>query len=401
MSLFRWEGKYASITKALAKEFSYKHRVFFINHPYTFRDFRKLNREEFGAEKYDTIKSGNHYIENFNGITVITPPVIWSINWLPKGPWYDWAHKKINQPVLDALDDIIKKNSIDEFLFLNCYDPFILPYLDKKKYNTIAQIYQSIDDIEESEYMARHGFPLELEACKKTDIVTVTSTHLYELKSPLNPNSHLVPNAVELSNFERAVTQKLTRPEAIKNITTPIIGFVGNLDDRRVDYPLIKKIAESNPDKHVVLVGPVNSPSVAKLGIDKMSNVIMGGSQPIEILPEWLQHFDCAIIPFIANRLTKSIYPLKINEYLAAGKAVVSTRFSDDIASFSDVIYLAQDHDEFLSLIQEAVDSNSEEQIAQRVKVASQNTWHTRVNKLWELVDNYSKNKRKQSANVV
>ena len=118
------------------------------------------------------------------------------------------------------------------------------------------------------------------------------------------------------------MTQKFEKPEAIKDIDKPIIGFIGNLDDRRIDFPLIKKIAERNPDKHVVLVGPVNSPKLAALGIDQLPNVTLGGSQPITELPSWLQNFSCAIIPFEKNRLTRSIYPLKINEYLAAGQSL-------------------------------------------------------------------------------
>ena len=398
MSLQRWEADYASITKALAKEFSYAHRVFYINHPYTFNDIRKMDPVVYGQEKYNTIRSGKHYIELIDDITVITPPVIWSINWLPKGPWYDWAWKQIQKPVLETLDNVIAKFNIDDFLFLNCYDPFILPNLDKGKYNTKVQIYHCIDDIEVSEYMYKHGPGLEAKACKNADIVTVTSSHLHTLKSRHNPNTHLVPNAVEMANFERTRTEKFERPNAIAHVRTPIIGFVGNLDVNRIDYPLIKKTAEAHTDKHLVLVGPVNSPQVERLGIDKMPNVIMGGAQHINELPKWLQHFDCTIIPFLKNKLTKSIYPLKINEYLAAGKAVVSTHFSNDIAGFSDVIFLCGDHDSFLAACDEAIHSNSEVAIAQRVAISSQNTWKARVARLWELISAFENEKRKAEA---
>lgn len=400
MSLQRWEADYASITKALAKEFSYEHRVFYINHPYTFNDFRKLDPKVYGQEKYDSIKNGRHFVEEFDGITVITPPVIWSINWLPKGPWYNWAWKQIQKPVLKSLDAVIAKHNIGEFLFLNCYDPFILPNLDKKKYNTRSQIYHCIDDIEVSEYMYKHGPALEAKACAKADIATVTSSHLYTLKSIYNPNTHLVPNAVEMANFGRTRTETFPRPEAIAHITTPIIGFVGNLDLNRVDYPLIKKVAEAHSDKHLVLVGPVNSPQVAKLGIDKMPNVIMAGAKHITELPEWLQHFDCTIIPFLKNKLTKSIYPLKINEYLAAGKAVVSSSFSNDIATFSDVIYLSNNHDEFVKACGEAILNNDAAAIEQRVAVSSENTWTARVSKLWELVRSFENSKSTTPASV-
>jgi len=387
MTLFRWDATYASITRALAKEFVKEHRVFYFNHPFTYKDFRDKKPEDFKPGQYDILKNGGYFHETReDGVIVITPPVIWSINFLPKGRIYDMAWKRNNDSALKVMDEMVAHYNIKDFLFLNCYNPFVLPNLPER-FDTKIQVYQSIDDIEESEYMAKHGMPLEKKACEKADLVTVTSTELHRLKSPFNTNTHWLPNAAEIANFQRARTEKFERPDAIKHINKPTIGFIGNLDDRRIDFELIKKVAEHHPDKEVVLVGPVNSPKLTQLGIDKMSNVTLGGSQPITELPAWLQYFDCAIIPFEKNRLTRSIYPLKINEYLAAGQAVIATHFSDDIASFSDIIYLAEDHDEFLKLIDKSIEENSEKHIAERVAVASENTWGARVRQLFKLID--------------
>ena len=387
MTLFRWDAPYASITRALAKEFVKKHRVFYFNHPLTYKDFKSKTPADFGPGQYEILKNGGHFHEvREDGVIVITPPVNWSINFLPKGIIYNWAWKRNNDVAVKVMEEMVKVHDIKDFVFLNCYNPFVLPNLPKQ-FDTKIQIYQSIDDIEESEYMAKHGFTLEQKACKNADLVTVTSTELHRLKSPFNKNTHWLPNAAEIANFKRALTDKLEKPEAIKNINKPIIGFTGNLDDRRIDFKLIKKIAEQNPDKQVVLVGPVNSPKLEQLGIDKLPNVTMGGSQPITELPNWLQYFDCAIIPFLKNTLTKSIYPLKINEYLAAGQSVIATHFSNDIASFSDIIYLADDHKEFLDLIPKAIAANSQKDIDARVEVAAQNTWGARVEQLWKLID--------------
>jgi glycosyltransferase involved in cell wall biosynthesis len=107
---------------------------------------------------------------------------------------------------------------------------------------------------------------------------------------------------------------------------------------------------------------------------------------------------DAVMIPFKCNTLTKSIYPLKINEYLAAGRAVVSTRFSEDIQDFEDVIRLASDDEEFIQKIGEAVAGSTEEEIEKRMAVADNNTWEKRVQQFWDLVaertnkDSHTKN---------
>jgi hypothetical protein len=113
----------------------------------------------------------------------------------------------------------------------------------------------------------------------------------------------------------------------------------------------------------------------------------------IEELPAFLQYFDCTIIPFAKTNLTGGIYPLKINEYLAAGKAVITTNFSEDIATFDEYIYLANSHEEFLSFIPKALVDNSVEIKQKRLNAAMGNSWEKRVDLLWNISLEVYKNK--------
>jgi teichuronic acid biosynthesis glycosyltransferase TuaH len=124
--------------------------------------------------------------------------------------------------------------------------------------------------------------------------------------------------------------------------------------------------------------------------LDKMPNVIFTGSKKISELPAYVAYSDCTLIPFQCNTLTKSIYPLKINEYLAAGKPVVTTNFSHDINDFKDVAYLADSHEEFLKQIEKSLAEDSPERQKLRIKVAEQNSWKARVGTFWELIKKHS-----------
>ncbi|MCC6723212.1 MAG: glycosyltransferase, partial [Saprospiraceae bacterium] len=175
----------------------------------------------------------------------------------------------------------------------------------------------------------------------------------------------------------------------LEGVKGKIIGFTGNINEYRLNYPLFKQIAEQHPDKTLVLVGPINSDCYKDHGLDKMPNVILTGGKHIRELPAFLQHFDVTLIPFLKNKLTASIYPLKVNEYLAAGKPVVATNFSEDIRSFADVAYIADSEEDFVQAIDRAIAEDSAELKEQRVAWAHQNTWTERVKQFWEIVDQH------------
>jgi teichuronic acid biosynthesis glycosyltransferase TuaH len=194
-----------------------------------------------------------------------------------------------------------------------------------------------------------------------------------------------------VENFQQVRTQKYPRPKELEGRSGQVIGFVGNLDMYRIDYLLLKKIAVAYPDKTLLIIGPINSTGPKDVGLDQLPNVILAGSRRLQELPPLMQHMDCVLIPFQVNRMTNSIYPLKINEYLAAGKPVVSTGFSDDIRTFAECIYLAENHDQFVQLISTALAENDPALVQRRTEVANSNTWEARIKQLWEVVEKRGK----------
>ena len=389
LSLFRWDGPYSSISEAMSKELSSTNRVFYINHPYSYKDYFT----ELKGSKYDKRRAGLRsgkiqYEDVFDNVVSVVPPLTYPINFLPKGGIYDSMYQRNQKIVLDTIRAVIQKYDIQRFIYLNCFNPFYAGVLPKE-FGAKVNIYQCVDDMAVSEYTIRHGVRLELEAIKAADATTCTSRELHRLKAPYSNNCHIVHNAAETEIFETAVNADLPVPEELRGVEGKIIGFIGNMDALRVDYPLIKKIAEQNQDKTLVLVGPVNNTEISGLGIDRMPNVIMPGPKKITQLAPYLRCFDCAIIPFLCNTLTRSIYPLKINEYLAAGRAVIASRFSEDIESFGDHIYLANDHEDFLTQINRAIHDNSPEKVQERMGVARSNNWSSRLGQIWKIVNDF------------
>jgi len=387
-SLSRSDSAISSPALSLAKEFAKNHRVFYIDHPYSWKDyFSASTKKEIEPRKQALLSGKNPYSNPANlpsNLTVVTPRITLPINFLPNGFLYNSLAKINNSIVAGTIRNLIRDFSITDYVYINFFDPYFLSKLpeDIKPWRSV---YQSMDDITQVPYSHRHGTRLEEESVRNHDYTLCTSHELTRLKSPFSKNVYFHPNAADTSIFNKAITDPLPRPAELQGIKTPIIGFTGSIEYRS-DFELLRKIALKHSDKTMVFVGPIQTDEHVKVGLDNMPNVVFTGPKKITELPDYLKYFDCTIIPFVKNTLTKSIYPLKINEYLAAGRPVIAVNFSEDMYSFHDVAYVEDTHDDFIAAIDKAINENSQEKVEARMKVAAQNTWTARVARFWDII---------------
>lgn len=390
LALPRWDAEFSSCIYSTAKELAKTNRVFYIDHPFTFNDYRlEKNSSNIIKRKSALLHGKNIYKkvdtapENF---TAVTPRLTLPINFLSDGFLYKILSRINDKIVYKTFKKIIKDNDVKKFIYINSNDPFYsFSFLNKLDYDVF--VYQSFDDISEEDYTSRHGVRMENQMVKRADIVITTSEELKRLRSDYSDNVHCIPNAADISLFETAWKLDLPKPEELKNIHTKIIGYTGAITTR-LDYPLLKKIAEYHSDKTLILIGPKDTAKTQNAGLEEIPNVVFTGSKSIEELPAYLKYFNCCIIPFECNKLTRSIYPLKINEYLAACKPVVMTNFSK-LDEFNEVAYIAKNHDEFLKYIDIAIDTDSKEKQEARYNVASKNSWAARTEQLRGLIKDF------------
>lgn len=388
-TLSRWDSEISSPALALAIEFARNNRVFYVEHPFSWQDYRQSQYNKFTRPRKDALLKGKNIYTNPPSLpanlTVVTSQLTLPVNFLPPGALYNILSKYNDRIVLKAIRRVIKDYQLKDFIYVNFFDPYFVRSIppDIKPLRTI---YQSMDDISQVAYSNRHGTRLEEEIIRNFDYTLCTSKELTRLKSAFSPNVYFHPNAADIDIFKRAATEVLPKPPELQHITQPIIGYTGSIEYRS-DFELLKKIAEYHKDKILFLVGPVQGDEHKAVGLDTLPNVIFAGPRKITELPNYLQYFDCVIIPFKKNTLTKSIYPLKINEYLAAGKPVIATHFSEDIYTFRDVAYVVDSHEAFLETIDKAIAEHNEERRQARIKVASTNTWTARVEQFWNIIE--------------
>ena len=395
-SLSRWDAAISSPAFSLAREFAKTNRVFFIEHPFSWKDYFTYRKTQQVQIRREAMLSGKNIYANPEGLpanlTIVTPPLTIPVNFLPPGWLYNRLSAINDSKIIKVIRQTIRDHSIREFVYINFFDPYFVQQMPPD-IKPIRTVYQSMDDITQVAYSNRHGARLEEKIIRNFDYTLCTSKELTRLKSAFSPNVHFHPNAADIDIFQKAATQVLPRPAALQGITQKIIGYTGSIEYRS-DFELLKKVAEYHKDKILFFVGPVQGNEHREVGLDTMPNVIFAGARKITELPYYLQYFDCVLIPFRKNTLTRSIYPLKINEYLAAGKPVIATHFSEDIYTFRDVAYVTDTHEEFIQAIDKAIAENSEEKKNARMRVAAQNTWEARVRQFWDIISTEPKRER-------
>ncbi|MEQ8470486.1 MAG: glycosyltransferase [Marinoscillum sp.] len=388
----RWEGKYSSTILSLAKVFARDHRVFYLGNPYTIRE---VIRGIFNPQIWKLLpalffgwNNSSRPVPGLPNFIVITPLVTWSINWLPiNSRLFRFMSRVNDRRVFRVVKKAMRHFNIKNFTYINSYNPlygnsFPTSFKPNKK------IYHSVDDITKSPYVSKHGTGMEKEAVGKADQVVTTSRQLARLRSSENANTYVVPNAADVRLFQEAALKELPIPHEIKEMGTEqkIIGYVGNIC-HRLDYDLLIKIADDLPDHILLMVGPISSDTYKKSGLNRRPNVVFTGRKKLEELPAYLKYVHCCIIPFLCNELTKSIYPLKVNEYLSAGKPVVSTPFSEEIREFEGTIDVRSDHSQFIDSIRDSIVTDDTYKRDKRVEISAMNSWENRAKNFMQIIN--------------
>ena len=214
--------------------------------------------------------------------------------------------------------------------------------------------------------------------------MVATAAELAQAKLPRSGRAFQLPQGV---NFDHFATPQPVPPE-LAGLPKPVIGFAGGVSEC-CDIELIRAIATANGSGSVVLVGPV---SIDVSGLE-LPNVHVLGSRPYARLPAYVQAFDVGIIPYVLNEWTKSVDPLKLLEYVAAGVPVVSTPIPE-VLKYASAIELAAEPDAFARAAMRAAATDSPELRNARQRVARENTWERRAAQFLAIVEDLVSSER-------
>jgi glycosyltransferase involved in cell wall biosynthesis len=219
---------------------------------------------------------------------------------------------------------------------------------------------------------------------KMADVVFAVSRRLHERCLAHNPSSFLVPNGVNYRHFQTAIASG-TKPADLLSIRRPIIGYVGVIQ-ADLDFLLLHRLAEEISEGSLVFVGPED------LGGDRPQfealrrhpNVHYLGAKPVEDVPRYINGCDVCILPYGTDRAAADSDQIKLYEYLACGRPVVSTNLPS-VERFEPVVRIARDTNEFVGLVKASLEEDPG-WTEQRKRVASQHGWQHRVAALSEAI---------------
>jgi glycosyltransferase involved in cell wall biosynthesis len=195
-----------------------------------------------------------------------------------------------------------------------------------------------------------------------------------------------MPNATDPAKLGDAAIDGPVAPR-LADLPRPIIGYVGQVADK-MDYGLIGQLARARPNWSFVFVGPVWSSKQEQVAaLQALGNVHFFGKCPFDQLVHYLRGFDVCTLPHAISPLTRSMDPIKLYDYLASGKPIVSTAVAG-VERFSDVVYVGHTLEEFLACLGMALqeDSNVRER---RLRYAQENTWQQRGAAVWSIIQEH------------
>ena len=181
----------------------------------------------------------------------------------------------------------------------------------------------------------------------------------------------LIRNACDVEHFSQPGGEVRRLSER------PVVGYFGAIS-HWYDIELLVKAADAYPDWQFILIGSTYGCDVTEA--QTRPNVTFLNEMPYALLPRYLYGFDICIIPFLINDLTLNTNPVKLYEYLVAGKPVVATAMPEVMAVEAGLAHVGHDHDAFIAKLAVAMAESGDQTLAQfRRDWASQQSWGHRI----------------------
>ncbi len=375
----------------LAHEFAKNNRVLYVNYPIDRFTMWRDKNDSVVQNRVQRMKSDEPNLVKLedNFWTLYPATVLESISQLPANWLFDILNKINNKRLAKEVNKAIKRLVFTDIIVFNDTDMFRSFYL-KENIGAKTYVYYTRDNMIAVDFWKTQGIRIEAALMAKSDLVVANSTYLAELAQRFNPNSFYVGQGCDVSIFDKKLIATPPKDmEPILALKKPIVGYIGVLFNLRLDIEVLEFLAKSRPDYSFVFVGPEDEAFSAS-ELHQQSNVFFLGSKQMDELPAYLNYFDVALNPQKLNEVTIGNYPRKIDEYLAMGKPTVATK-TEAMSVFAEHTYLAVTKEDYLALVDLALNENSPDKEKAREKFARGHTWESNVYEIYKRIEQIEK----------
>lgn len=264
------------------------------------------------------------------------------------------------------------------------------PYLGQRK----IVIYDRVDNSRvDDPILDKEIQRLDKLLIRKADLVFTNSEYSLRAIKRYNKDAYLVPCGYAPELF---CINKSKIPKEMMKIRSPRLGLIGNID-QRIDLELLSNLAKKHSEWNIVLVGPVSISGVRdskeKIFFRKIKklrtyhNVHFLGRKPKSTMANYVKSFDICLIPYRTDdEFVKGCNPMKLYEYLAMGKPVISSQI-EAIEKWKPAVRIAKNPQMFERNIRQALASKiPKQEVSARKQIAIDNSWETKVKEMWNLL---------------
>ncbi len=290
-----------------------------------------------------------------------------------------FGHKKY----LKEIDNYLKKENYKNIILWSYY-PIDIEYFNEIEHD--ISVFDTVDNW--AEHASYKNIKTKLEENYKTirdkaNIIFVLSEESEKIFYPRTDKVYHITQGIDLAHY---ANKNRVINNDIAKISRPIIGYLGIIQENRVNLDMVEYIAKKNLDKSIVLVGPIWRKEDEER-LRRFSNIYLLGAKEYNEAPDYISRFDVGIIPHYINDFIKYTCPMKLYEYLACGIPVVTTD-APGIEQFRSVVSVANDFEKFNACINEEL-NNSPEKVETRLSVIKEHTWKKKVDQMMEHIVNF------------
>lgn len=259
-------------------------------------------------------------------------------------------------------------------------DPKQYEYLPKKLRNCAKIVYECMDNIPYF-YQGKirdEASTQEKKICKKANQIITSSNYL---KNKIMKEYDIDEEKIDVINnaLDKSILDEVTMPIKLKS---PNLMYIGTVSEW-LDINILNKFAQDNQEYTIYIIGPVD-----RIRFDKISdNIVFMGAVEHKDVKKYIKSGEIMLIPFKINELIKGVDPVKLYEYLALSKPVV-TSYWEELNGYKSnkLVNFYNSYEEFVSAIKKARDSvYTVDEI--NIDFIEKNNWEKRVECYFEVLN--------------
>lgn len=368
-----WDGLWGSRQQVMLRFARRGYRVLFVEqlagleHLWRYPELRqrKLRRRQEGLRQVN---------EN---LWIINPPPL-----LPGRYYLDWVNRLNCAWVQQWIQPVLKKLQIKQPV-LWVYKPEhagLLAFFDP-----CLRVYHCIDEWTAGVrgLRRRNITRLEINLLQQVDLVFANSRLTYERKRQFHPHILRIPSGADIAHFSQALDPAFPEHPALSAIPHPRLGYSGTINER-LDYAFLETLASQEPGLSLVFAGDpypwtFQAPPLRRLRC--YPNVHFLGPLPFTQMPAFLKGLDACLIPYVNDERGRFRSPLKLFEYLASGKPVISAPHPE-IEPLPGIIYIGATPADFALQAVIALQEDTPLLQQQRLAFAQPHSWDRRVDEM-------------------